>query len=317
MVNISELDLNLLLGFEALLIERSVSGAARRVHLSQPAMSNLLSRLRKTFGDPLFQKAGRRMAPTERARQLAPPIGIALNVIRKAIDDKPSFDPSTADVRYSIATTDFAESIILPNLLRAMKSHAPHLTLQIKRLKGIFDLPVAELDDCDFALGFFPLPLPPGAGLAGTALWQERFVGIISKRHPLARKKIGLRQFLSAPHIRVDYGEERPGLLGDAIEKIGRRRKVGLIVPHLVTVPFLVARSEMLGIVPLRLAQSLAPTLGLRIFELPLALPPLTMSLMWHHRHQHEAAHRWFREFVPLHTRPNNARTAPFTRERV
>jgi DNA-binding transcriptional LysR family regulator len=304
-VNIRELDLNLLVGFEALIIERSVSGAARRVCLSQPAMSNLLARLRKTFGDPLFERAGQRMAPTERARQLAAPIGAALNVIRKAIDEKPSFNPSTADVRYSIATTDYAEVVILPNLLRTVKRCAPNVAFQIRRLKGIFDMPVAELDVCDFALGFFPVPLPPGAGLNGTALLQERFVGIINKRHPMARQKFGLRQFLSLEHIRINYSEEGPGLIGDAIQKIGRRRKVGLIVPHLVTVPFMTAHSEMLGIVPLRLARALGPSLGLRILELPLDLPPLTMSLVWHERHQQDEAHRWFREFViPNSVRP-------------
>jgi len=304
-VNIRELDLNLLAGFEAMVIERSVSGAARRVHLSQPAMSNLLSRLRKAFGDPLFERSGQRMVPTERARILAAPISAALNVIRQAIDEKPSFNPAIADVRYSIATTDYAEVMFLPNLLRTLKRFAPKAVLQIKRIKGIFDAPVAELDVCDFALGFFPLPLTPGGGLNGTALSQERFVGIISKRHPIARQKFGLRQFLSLEHIRVDYSEERPGLIGDAIQKVGHRRKVGLIVPHLVTVPFLTAQSEMLGIVPLRLARALSASLGLRILELPLEMPPLTMSLAWHERHQQDDAHRWFREFVsPNAVRP-------------
>lgn len=301
-VNIRELDLNLLVGFEALIIERSVSGAARRARLSQPAMSNLLARLRKTFEDPLFERAGQRMIPTARARQLAAPIGDALNVIRKAISERPSFTPSTADVRYTIGTTDYAEVVILPNLLRTIKRCAPKIALQMKRLKGIFDMPVAELDACDFALGFFPLPLPPGGGLNGTTLFQERFVGIISKRHPMARQKFGLRQFLSLEHIRVDYSEEGPGLIGDAIQKIGHRRKVGLIVPHLVTVPFLTAHSEMMGIAPLRLARTLSPSLGLRIVELPLEMPPLTMSLVWHERHQQDVAHRWFREFVPQNT---------------
>jgi DNA-binding transcriptional LysR family regulator len=301
-VNIRELDLNLLVGFESLIIERSVSGAARRARLSQPAMSNLLARLRKTFADPLFERAGQRMVPTARARQLAAPIGDALNVIRKAICEGPSFAPSTADVRYSIATTDYAEVVVLPNLLRTVKRCAPKVALQMKRLKGIFDMPVAELDVCDFALGFFPLPLPPGAGLNGTALFQDRFVGIISKRHPLARQKFGLRQFLSLDHIGVNYSDEGPGLVGDAMKKVGHRRKLGLIVPHLLTVPFLTSDSEMLGIVPQRLARLLGPSLGLRIVEVPLDVPPLTMSLVWHERHQQDVAHRWFREFVPQNT---------------
>jgi DNA-binding transcriptional LysR family regulator len=298
-VNIRELDLNLLVGLEALIIERSVSGAARRVRLSQPAMSNLLARLRKAFGDPLFERKGPHMKPTPRARQLAAPVGDALTVIRLAIGERRSFNPATADARYSLATTDYAEVVILPALFRAVKHAAPKVVFQVKRLRGIFDMPTLELDASDFALGFFPLPLPPGAGLTGTALFRERFVGIISKRHPMARHKIGLRQFLALEHIRVDYNDERAGLIGDAVAKMGHRRKIGLVVPHLATVPFLVARSQLLGIVPFGLARALSPSLELRIFELPLEMPPLTISLVWHERHQHDPAHCWLREFVP------------------
>jgi DNA-binding transcriptional LysR family regulator len=302
-MNIRELDLNLLVGFEALFIERNVSHAASRVHLSQPAMSNLLARLRKTFDDALFERAGQCMAPTARARELATPVGAALNAIRQAIGERPSFNPATAEVRYTIATTDYAEATVLPRLLPILKRAAPRVTLQIKRLKGIFDLPVAELELWDFALGFFPLPLPPGAGINGTALFNDRFVGMLRRRHPMRNRKLTLRRFLSLEHIRVNYSEEGPGLIGDAIQKVGHRRKVGLIVPHLLTVPFLAAQSEMLGIVPLRLAHAVSRSLGLRIIELPLKISPLSISLVWHERHQQNAAHRWLREFVPQSTR--------------
>jgi len=296
------MDLNLLTGFEALSIEGSVSAAARRVRLSQPAMSNLLARLRKTFGDPLFERVGKRMMPTVRAKQLATPVGDALEIIRKAIGERPSFVPSAAEVSFSVASTDYVEAAVLPSLLRTIRRAAPKVVLRMKRVRAIFDVPISELDVCDFGLGFFPLPLPPGAGLNGTVLFQERFVGVLSKRHPLARQKFGLRQFLSLEHIRVNYSEEGPGLIGDAVQKIGHQRKVGLVVPHLVTVPFLAANSEMLGIVPLRLARVLSSSLGLRILELPLDLPSLTLSLVWHERHRHDSAHRWLREIIiPKH----------------
>jgi DNA-binding transcriptional LysR family regulator len=292
--------LNLLTGFEALIIEGSVSAAARRARLSQPAMSNLLARLRKTFGDPLFERVGRRMVPTLRAKQMATAVCDALEIIRKTIGERPSFVPSTTEATFSVASTDYVEAAVLPSLLRTIRRAAPRLVLRMKRVKAIFEVPIAELDVCDFALGLFPSPLPPGAGLRGTALFQERFVGVLSERHPLARQKFGLREFLSLEHIRVNYSEEGPGFIGDAVQKLGHRRKVGLVVPHLVTVPFLAADSEMLGIVPLRLAQAFSSSLGLRILELPIALPPLTLSLIWHERHGHDPAHRWLREFITL-----------------
>jgi ketosteroid isomerase-like protein len=166
---------------------------------------------------------------------LATPVGAALNAIRQPIGERPSFNPTTAEVRYTIATTDYAEATVLPRLLPILKRSAPQVTLQIKRLKGIFDLPVAELELCDCALGFFPLPLPPGAGINGAALFNDRFVGMLRKRHPMRNRKLTLRRFLSLEHIRVNYSEEGPGLIGDAIQKMGHRRNVRLIVPHLMT----------------------------------------------------------------------------------
>jgi DNA-binding transcriptional LysR family regulator len=197
-----------------------------------------------------------------------------LEIIRKAIGERPSFVPYTAEISFSLASTDYVEAAVLPSFLRKIRHEAPKVVLRMKRVNAIFEVPMPELDVCDFALGLFPLPLPPGAGLNGTVLFQERFVGVLSKRHPIAYQKFGLRQFLSLEHIKVNYSEEGPGLIGDAVHKVGHRRKVGLVVPHLVTVPFLAADSEMLGIVPLRLARTLSSSLGLRILELPLDLRP-------------------------------------------
>jgi DNA-binding transcriptional LysR family regulator len=297
-MKLQSMDLNLLVGFEALLIERSVSGAGRRMGLSQPAMSNVLARLRMAFGDPLFRREGQRMVPTPRARQLADAIVDALNSIRKAVGERGSFDAFKTDVQYTIAATDCAEAVVLPGLLETIKRRAPNIAVRIKRLHMAFSVPARELDSCDFALGLFPLPLPPGAGLLQTVLFKEKLVGIIKKGHPAARGKFGLRQFLAQEHIGTSYNEEDPGLVGDAVRKIGHRRRVGLVVPHFVTVPFVAARTEMLGFVPSRLAQMLSPSLGLRTVELPVQLPPLAVSLVWHERHQHDPAHHWFREFA-------------------
>ncbi len=193
--------------------------------------------------------------------------------------------------------------MVLPSLLQTIKRCAPNVAVHIKPLRTIFGVPAAELNACDFALGFFPLPLPPGSGLNGTVLFKQRLVGVINKRHAVARRRLGIRQFLSLEHISTNYSEEDAGLMGDAVGKIGHP-KVGLLVPHLMAVPFLAARSEMLGIVPLRLARVLSAPLGLRIVELPPQVPTMaiSLSLAWHERHQHNDAHRWFREFVVQNT---------------
>lgn len=292
------MDLNLLVGFEALLIERSVSGAGRLMGLSQPAMSNVLARLRAVFGDPLFRRDGQRMVPTPRARQLADAIVDALNNIRKAVGERGPFDASKTDVQYTIAAADCAEAVVLPGLLEALKHRAPNIAVRIERLHTTFNVPATELETCDFALGLFPVPLPSESGLTQTVLFRERLVGVIKKGLPAAQGKFGLRRFLAQEHIGTNYNEEDPALIGDAVSKIGHRRRVGLVVPHFMTVPFVAARTEMLGFVPSRLAEMLSPSLGLKTVELPVQLPPLAVSLVWHERHQHNPAHRWFREFV-------------------
>jgi DNA-binding transcriptional LysR family regulator len=297
-MNIRTIDLNLLLCFEALLEEKTVTAAARRAGMTQPAMSNALGRLRRTFDDPLLVRSGRQMASTARARELAPPIVEALAKIRGALADASGFKPEDSTRCYTIATTDYGECVALPRIVARLQRSAPGASIRVQRVRHIFDVPDAELNECDFALGIFPQPLAVGSGIATAQLFSEKYVGVLRRRHPALRHGFGLRRFVSFKQMRVNYGKPSPGIIDEALSKLGLVRSVGLTIPHQATVLFIAAQSDLLGIVPERLAQTAARGLGLRVVPLPIKLPHLMMTLAWHQRHHADAAHRWFREFV-------------------
>jgi DNA-binding transcriptional LysR family regulator len=297
-VNIEALDLNLLPAFEALMAERHVSRAGQRIGLSQPAMSNALARLRKTFDDRLFMQAGREMSPTSRALQLAPLLLEALGKVRTAIGDQRIFDPKSANLTFRIGATDYAETVLLSRSIRSLRAAAPAIRLTTLRLSGLFEIPSQRLADgsLDFAVGLFPQPIVPGTGIASQLLFDDDWVCVVRRGHLQIRKKMTLRTFLRLEHVRVSYGiPEMPGLIGEALAGIGRSRKIGVTVPHLTTVPAIAARSDLVGVVPRLLAEESRQALRIDIYPIPLRLPRTTMALLWHERNQQNPAYAWLR----------------------
>src|SRR5579862_5152760 len=182
MMNIRSFDLNLLVGFEAMLVEGTVTKAAARVGLSQPAMSNVLARLRRALNDPLFIRSGPRMLPTGRARELAGPVADALAALREVLEPQPAFRPAGERRCYTIATTDYGECVALPKMLSLLARFAPESSIRVQRVRQIFDLPEHELEHCDFALSFFPQPLPVASGVSGAVLFEDEFIGVLRKK---------------------------------------------------------------------------------------------------------------------------------------
>jgi DNA-binding transcriptional LysR family regulator len=175
------------------------------------------------------------------------------------------------------------------------------VSLTITRLKGLFDIPTDRLSEgsLQFALGLFPQPIVPGRGIASQLLFDDPWVCLARINHPQIKNNLSLSNFLRIEHIRVCYAApERPGLIGAALTSIGRSRTVAVTVPHLASVPAIAARSDLLGIVPLRLAREYAETLGLKIYRIPLSLPRTTLALLWHENNQHDPAHIWIREKI-------------------
>jgi len=299
-VNIASVNLNLLVAFEALLEERSVSRAAKRAGLSQPAMSNALARLRATFGDALFQRTARGIAPTARALEIAPAARAGLAQLRSIFEERPSFDPTASTRSFRLAMTDYAELRVLPELLRRMERASPHLQILVRRVERIFIAPESELraGTFDAAIGFFPEESGLDPGTRSSDLFIEENVCIVRRGNPLLGKPLTLRAFASAGHAAVFYRADSRGLIDNLLAGHGLRRRLQAATPHFLTVPFLVAKSDLIAVVPAGLAGQFRKVLPLEVRKLPLRLPPFRMRLLWHEHVEEDPGHRWLRTLL-------------------
>lgn len=299
-MNVSAIDLNLLSAFEALFAERNVTRAGSRLGLTQPAMSNALRRLREMFGDPLFIRNSREMVPTARSAEIAPKIAGALSTVRGILVQSP-FDPLESSRRFSIATTDYVEFLFLPFVHRRVQKEAPSMSFILRRVPTMFALPQDELASgaFDFAIGPFPLPLTPQSGLHSLPLFQDRWVCVIRKGHPVVKRRLSLSQFVSLKHVPIAYplGEGR-GMVDKLLADRGLKRTVATTVAHFISAPFYAANSDCITLVPSRLAKYVARFLPVRVFPVPFAQPPLEFSLIWHARMHSEPAHIWVRKLI-------------------
>lgn len=294
------MDLNLLLVFEALLEERSVTRAAARVGLSQPAASSALSRLRTAFGDPLFRRSATGMSATPRAMQLGGPIRSALSQIRTALAESPGFDPSGSSRSFRIGMTDYAELVFLNRLVSRVLRDAPAVQILVRRLDHIFTPPQSDLQDgvLDFAIGFFPEASALEPDMRLLDLYSEENVCIARKGHSMLRGSLTVRRFAAAGHIGIFYRNEARGLVDTALAGYGMRRKLCVTTPHFYTAAQIVAKSDLIAVVPAGLARRFQKLLGLEVRKLPVRMPPLHLRLLWHQRTTEDAGLNWIRNVI-------------------
>jgi DNA-binding transcriptional LysR family regulator len=298
-MKLESIDLNLLLVFDALAAERSVTKAAVKIGLSQPALSNALARLRSLFGDHLFERAGGQMQATPRAQQLLPSISEAIANLREALEPPGAFRPEASEREFLVATNDYAEALLLPPLVQRVQRDAPLIAIRTVRTDFLFLPPTERLQsgELDLALGFFGETPGSRPGLLTQRLVSGNLVCILREAHPRAHTKFGLRSFVEIPHVRVMYPEnERLGSIDTILRSRGLARRVAVTLPHYLSIPAIVAKSNLLGIVPEWLARREARKLRLRIFDSPIALPDIAIIMTWHERFQCDPAHSWLRE---------------------
>lgn len=294
------LDLNLLLVFEALYAERSVTRAARRLGVTQPALSNALRRLRTMFDDPLFVRARDGIAPTPRALALGPRVSAALVNVRDAIDET-GFDPQRSAGRFTVGTLDYLEALQLPGVVNRLAKAGPAITLNVRRLASIFEVPQQALEAgaIDCALGLFPLPLAPQTGLHAAVLREEAWVCVGRRAHPDFSTPLSLERYLGLTHVAVSYPEnDRAGLIDRQLAALGFRRNCVAVLPHFMTLPFHAATSDCVATLPRSVAAAFASPLGLEVSELPFELPRVSISIAWHERLDRDPAHAWFRTLL-------------------
>ena len=295
-MNIASLDLNLLLVLEALLEERSVSRAAKRVGLTQPALSNALGRLRGALQDPLFVRKGGVMAPTPRAMALAEPVREGLARIRIALAPPPAFHPGTLKRTFVIGATDYAEVRVLGPVLAALEEKAPGVDMTLRRLDHVFLPPEEALarGEYDLAISFFPDAKALPAPLYSIDLFTEKNVLLSARRN----EPKTVEEYASRTHVATFYSTGSPGLIDNLLAARSMRREQIVRVPHFLSVPFLVAGSSRVAVVPEGVAAMFRHSLQLAVSPVPLELPDFAMRMVWHRSRSSDEAHRWLRELI-------------------
>lgn len=296
-MNTSVADLNLLVAFDALIEERSVTRAARRIGLSQPAMSAALARLRALFEDPLFRRTARGIEPTPRALQLAAPVRAGLAQFRRALEGDSAFEPRGSERTFRLAMTDYAEWLLLGSLMAALDREAPGVQLQVRRLDRLFTVPESDLRTgaVDLAVGFFQDLRSLQEGTLEVTLFEERNVVIARKGR---RGCMRLDAFAEARHAAIIYRPEPWGLIDQELAARGKRRMLRLAAPHFLTVLEAVAASDLVAVVPERLARRYETALRLRVRPVPFPMPVFHTRMAWHQQTSDDAGHSWLRQKV-------------------
>lgn len=289
-------DLNLLLVLDALLDERGVNATARRLGMSQPNVSFALAKLRKQFGDELLLRSGNRMQPTALGEALREPLRQVLEVLESSILAERHFDAKTSDRRFVISTSDVGELVFLPRLMAELAHRAPHVTLETR------SMPPSQLHfamgegSVDLAIGYFPDL--DGSNIVTQTLFGHPFVCIARADHSAAVEGWPLETFLGLSHIVVSPTGRSHELIEDYLAEQGLTRHVHLHSTHFMSVPLLVAQTDLISTVPSAVGAIFATMAPLRIIQPPFPSPLITIRQFWHGRVQDEPSVVWLRRLI-------------------
>lgn len=290
----SELDLNLLYVLVALDDRRSVSGAALQLQRSQPAVSSALSKLRTFFDDPLFVRTGNVMQPTPRASTIVDSARAVLGRIGTDIVAAPAFDPATSDRPITLALSDVGEVVFLPGLLKHLRQLAPHASVNAVSLPAAEIANGLEAGTVDLAMGYFP-DLKKN-NFFQQVLFTDGFVSLLRADHPMAAKKLSLKQFLQLEHAVIRAESRTEEVIERYLTHKRIQRRVVLTTQHFSSAPMIVAQSDLIVTVPEPLARHL--TIGssqVRVVELPFDSPRIDLKQFWHRKFHHDPRNRWLR----------------------
>jgi len=289
-MRLDNFDLNLLVAFDVLLQERSVTKAARRLNVTQSAMSASLKRLREALGDPLLLQHGKAMIPTSHAQALAPEVASAIRDLRRLIQPSTGFDPATSTRTFRIAASDYVATVALAPLLKVFESDAPGVRLDIS-------LPTDSTPH-RLARGEFDLVLTPKEFLEpehpAELLFEERHVVVGCRDNPLLAEPLTRMAFAAAGHVAVRL-DGRNTYIENELSRLGLARRVEVYAPSFIQAPWLLPGTQRIALMHERLAQLMAPTLGLTLAPPPFAVPTMQEMVQFHAAQEADAGLTWLR----------------------
>jgi len=302
-VNFRTLDLNLLRVFDAVMAEGSLTRAAERLAMTQPAASHALKRLHVAVGEELFHRTAFGMRGTARAELLWPQVRAALAQLQTALSPR-SFDPATDAATFHIAMADATAAMLLPPLVSAIEEQRALANIRTLPLTTRDPRRLVEAGDADLAIGYFPnaiaaiLAQGDDATLRHRLLYATEYVCVMRREHPLAATDLTLDAFVDAHHMLVTFSGRPHGFVDEALATLGRHRRIVLTVNQFATAGSVVARSDLLTVLPRQFLPATGVEHRLVHKPLPLPLAAVNVEMMWHLRKDDDPAHRWLREQV-------------------
>jgi len=295
MADLGALDLNLLRVFDAVARTRHVTRAAEALHLSQPAVSNALARLRAALGDELFLRRPGGVEPTELALSLMGPVSEALDRLRETLAARAPFDPATSNRVFPVGFSEYAEAVLAPALIAWMAREAPGCMLAVAHADRVNWQPLLESGAAVLAVGM--LPEPP-ALYTRLRLLPEAFCTLMRPGHPLAEGALTLERFVSVPHLLHSPNGSRDGALDSVLREAGHPRRLGAVLAHLSAVPEILERTDYVITLSARLACQLAVAHRLVLRDPPIEIRHSRLSLTFHRRFEADAGHAWLRRQI-------------------
>lgn len=295
MGELSSLSLHQLKVLLTLLEERSVSAAARRLGVTQPAVSHVLKNLREQLGDPLLVAGARGMAPTPRALALSTPLRRTLRELETLLRGGGELDLAAVRRVFVIATWDGISTTLAPGLLARGAREAPGLDFDIRPVPREGSPAGLEDGSIDLSIEVSPRDVP---GLRTRALYDDEFVCLVRADHPDVGDTLDLETYLKLPHVLMSPQGDGNGVVDRRLAELGRARRVVLRIRYFLAAPLVVARSDLIVTAPRALAAGLLGVTSLRMLPPPLELPRFTTHMVWHERTESDPAHRWLRDAV-------------------
>ncbi|HXD08063.1 MAG TPA: LysR family transcriptional regulator [Burkholderiaceae bacterium] len=284
-------DFNLLVMLDALLSERTVYEAAQRMNITPAAMSHALARLRSALGDPLLVRAGRGLVPTPRAEQIRDRVRELVLQGRSIFEVDPAASVGRLRRTFTVRANPAATAVLGATLIESLRAQAPAVQL---RFAPEGDESVAALRDgsVDLDIG---VNARIGPEIRASRLFEDRFVGLVGVGHPLARGRVTVQRYAAQQHVCASRRGIAWSPVDDALSRAGLSREVALVVPDALAASSVAAVSRYVATVPSSVARWACKALRAVMFELPLAMPPLTIYQSWHPRFDADGAHQWLR----------------------
>jgi DNA-binding transcriptional LysR family regulator len=292
-MNLGAFDLNLLIVFDAVMQERSVTRAGDKIGLSQPAMSHALNRLRYMLKDQLFIRTPEGMVPTPRAEQLAEPLRRALSDMQLALEPE-TFLPKEAQRSFAIAVNNYAAVVLTPAIIAAAADAAPFIKLDIRPSGTLDVLGLLDRGELDLAIGYFP---SPGERFGMSTLLEDRFVVAMRHDHPSARQKFSANAFAALLHLDISSSGEDTSFIDRWLESQKLSRRIAHCAPYL-SAAHVLAQSNMVATLSLQIAKAYVRSAELQIGEFPFKSPRVELAMLWHRRLESQPAHRWLRAMI-------------------